>query len=302
MPRMTKAEENIAMKLLRRFTGSRKVNRSLGGNIALMSFLLLISLFMALPVIYVLTSAFKPLNELFLWPPPLFPRHPTLDNFVTMYQIIQNSLVPATRYIFNSVFVAGVGTSVYILIASMCAYPLAKHTFKLKAPYISLLVWALLFRPEVMSMPQYIIISTLKMADTYFALILPALSGTLGVFMMLQFMSTVPDVMLEAAKIDGASEFRVYWEIVMPQVRPAWLTLLIFTFQGFWSASGVGINYIYSETMKMLPSLLSQITSAGFARAGAGATVALIMLIPPVAVYLYCQASVVETMSHVGIK
>lgn len=301
MPKMIQTENNKARPWLQKIKGSRKVNRSFGGNVALMAFLLFISLFMALPIIYVMTTAFKPLNELFLFPPPLFPRHPTFDNFITMYQVIQNSLVPATRYIFNSIFVAGIGTGVYIIIASMCAYPLAKHNFKLKTAYISLLVWALLFRPEVMSMPQYIIISNLKMADTYFALILPALSGTLGVFMMLQFMTTVPNIMLESAKIDGANEFRIYWEIVMPQVKPAWLTLLIFTFQGFWSASG-GINYIYSETMKMLPSLLSQITAAGFARAGAGATVALIMLIPPVIVYLYCQSSVVETMSHVGIK
>lgn len=302
MPKIMRIMENIIARVLPNMKGTRKVSRSRSGNALLMFFLLTISLFMALPIIYVLTTAFKPLSELFMYPPPLFPQHPTFDNFITMYQIIQNSLVPATRYIFNSVFVAGVGTGIYILIASLCAYPLAKHKFKIKGAYISLLIWALLFRPEVMSMPQYIIISTLKMSDTYFALIFPALAGTMGVFMMLQFMTTVPDTMLESAKIDGANEFHIYWGIVMPQVKPAWLTLLIFTFQGFWSASGVGVNYIYSETMKMLPSLLSQITSAGLARAGAGATVALIMLIPPVVVYLFCQASVVETMSHVGIK
>lgn len=280
----------------------KKVNRSKTGTVFLGIMLSITGLFMVLPVIYIFTSAFKPINELFMWPPRLLPINPTMDNFISMYQIIQNSLVPATRYIFNSIFVAVIGTGIYIIIASMCAYPLAKHKFKLKAAYIALLVWAMLFRSEVMAIPQYVIITSLKLTDTYFALILPALSGTLGVFMMLMFMSTIPDALLEAAKMDGAGEFYIYWNIVMPQVKPAWLTLLIFTFQGIWNTTGIGYNYIYSESMKLIPSLLNQITDAGFARAGAGATVALIMLIPPVIVYLFCQNSVVETMSHVGIK
>jgi ABC-type glycerol-3-phosphate transport system permease component len=280
----------------------RKINRSRGGNIALMVFLLLVSLFMALPVVYIVSTAFKPIGELFLWPPLLFPRNPTLENFITLAQILSNSLVPASRYIFNSVFVAGAGTVIYIFIASLCAYPLAKHHFKLKAAYITVLIWALLFRPEVMSIPQYIIISTLGMTDTYYALIFPALSGTLGVFMMLSFMQSIPDSLIEASRIDGAGEFKIYWSVVMPQVKPAWLTLLIFSFQGLWNANSAGINYVYSENMKLLPSLLSQITAAGLSRAGAGATVALIMLIPPVIIYLFCQSSVIETMAHTGIK
>jgi len=280
----------------------KKVNRSTGGDIVLMMFLILLGFFMFLPVLYIITNAFKPINELFLWPPPLFPKRPTLDNFVTMFQIIQNSLVPASRYIFNSIFVSSLGTGIYILIASMCSYPLAKHNFKLKGAYMSLLIWALLFRPEVMSIPQCVIISSLKMTNTYLALILPALSGTFGVFMMTMFMSTIPNALMEASKIDGAKEFYIYWNIVMPLVKPAWLTLLIFTFKDIWNATGIGVNYIYSENMKMLPLLLSQITAAGFARAGAGATVALIMLMPPVVIYMLCQKSVIETMAHTGIK
>jgi len=281
---------------------SKKINRSKAGNRVLAFVVFLISLFMLLPVIYIISNAFKPINELFIWPPRLFPREPTLDNFVSMTQIVQNSLVPATRYAFNSILVSGLGTFAYILIASMCAYPLAKHHFKWKGAYVTLLIWALLFRPEVMGIPQYVIVSSLRITDTYLALILPALSGSFGVFMMVMFMSTIPDAMIEAARIDGSGDFYTYWHIVMPQIKPAWLTLLIFTFQAFWNASGVGINYIYSETLKMLPALLNQITSAGFARAGAGSTVALIMLIPPVIIYLISQSSIVETMSHTGIK
>jgi len=279
-----------------------KINRSRGGNAVLAFVVFIISLFMLLPVIYIISNAFKPINELFIWPPLLFPREPTLDNFVSMAQIVQNSLVPATRYAFNSIFVSGVGTFSYIIIASMCAYPLAKHHFSWKGIYVTILIWALLFRPEVMGIPQYVIVSNLRITDTYLALILPALSGSFGVFMMVMFMSTIPDAMIEAARIDGAGDFYTYWHIVMPQIKPAWLTLLIFTFQAFWNTSGVGINYIYSETLKMLPALLNQITSAGFARAGAGSTVALIMLIPPVIIYLISQSSIVETMSHTGIK
>ena len=281
---------------------NKKVNRSIGGNIVLIAVIGILGLVMCIPVVYIVANAFKPINELFLWPPPLFPRKPTLDNFVTMFQLIQSSQLPASRYFFNSFFVAAMGTFLYILIASLCAYPLAKHDFKLKGAYSTLLVWVLLFRSEVIAIPQYMIISGLKLTDTYLALILPTLSGTMGVFMMLQFMNNIPKALIEAAKIDGAGEYCIYWKIIMPQVKPAWLTLLLFTFQGIWNTNSIGVSYVYSENMKMVPALLSQITSAGFARAGAGATVALLLLIVPVIIYLFCQSSIVETMSHAGIK
>jgi putative chitobiose transport system permease protein len=278
----------------------KRVSRSFGGNLVLFVFLALVAIFISLPVIYILSNAFKPMEELFLFPPRFFPQNPTFDNFLTFASLAQNTMVPFSRYLFNSIYVAIIGTVAYIFIASLAAFPLAKHNFIGKATFLSVVVLAMLFRADVLGTVQYIIIAKLGMVDTAFALILPALSGTFGVFLMRQFMVAIPDAVLEAGKIDGATEFGIYWRIIMPQVKPAWLTLVIFTFQGFWGTTGM--QYIYTESMKMFPTVMSQIASVGLARAGAGACIALIMIIPPVIIYLICQNSVLETMAHAGIK
>lgn len=139
------------------------------------------------------------------------------------------------------------------------------------------------------------------MINTYWSLLLPPLAGTFGVFLMMQFMeSAIPDSVLEAARIDGASEYRIFYGIAMPAVKPAWLTLVIFTFQSFWNATGV--SYIYDESLKTLPSILSNISSGGLARAGASSAVAVILLVPPIVIFIISQSSMTETMAHTGLK
>ncbi len=279
----------------------KRVSRSFAGNSLVLFFLLLMSVFMVLPLLYTVVTAFKPANELFLYPPKFFVQNPTMENFLTMIRLVNEMWVPFERYLFNSLFVAAVGTAGYVLIASMAAYALAKYRHKwLKAFYV-VVVWAILFRPEVTGIPQYIIISRLGLINTYWAILLPMMSGSFGVFLVRQFVVTaVPDSVIEAAHIDGASEFRLFASIVIPMIKPAWLTLSIFTFQGLWNASGV--TYIYEESMKVLPVMLRQIASAGIARAGAGAAVALVLMIPPVLFFLFSQSAVLETMSHSGLK
>jgi ABC-type glycerol-3-phosphate transport system permease component len=194
-----------------------------------------------------------------------------------------------------------VGTVGYILIASLCAFALAKYKSRWLTVFNLIVVWAILFRSEVTAIPQYIIISSLGLINTYWSILLPAMSGSFGVFLVRQFLVTsVPDSLLEAARIDGATELGLFFRLVMPMIKPAWLTLGIFTFQGLWNNTGV--SYIYDESMKVLPVMLRQIASAGIARAGAGAAVALVLMIPPIVFFLLSQSSVLETMSHSGIK
>ncbi|MBE6903473.1 MAG: carbohydrate ABC transporter permease [Ruminococcaceae bacterium] len=284
------------MKLLR----TKKVSRSLGGNMLVLLFLLLFGIFTAIPIIYSVINSFKPINELFLYPPRFFVINPTVENYLSLFTVQLNSLVPFERYLFNSVFVAVVTTVVYIIIASLAAYPLSKFNFKGKALIMQIIIAAILFRPEVTAIPQYIIISKFKMVDTYFALIFPALAGSFGVFLMTQFMSTIPNEILESATIDGCSEYKVFWKLVMPMVKPAWLTLVIFTFQGIWNTTGV--QFIYSENMKMLPLALSQISTSGIAKAGIASAVSVVVMIPPIAIFLLSQKSVIQTMAYSGLK
>ncbi|MBQ7726468.1 MAG: carbohydrate ABC transporter permease [Clostridia bacterium] len=256
---------------------------------------------MALPIVYSLVQSIKPMEEIFAYPPKFFVKHPTMDNYIQVYQLCQNLWVPLSRYIFNSFFIAGVGTAVYVFIASMAAFPLSKHHFPGKLVLSLVIVWALLFRPEVTGVAQYMIISKLGMIDTYWSMLLPPLAGTFGVFLMMQFMETaIPESVLEAARIDGATEYRIFFKIAMPSVKPAWLTLIIFTFQSFWNATGV--YYIYNESLKTLPSVLGNISSGGLVRAGASAAVAVILLIPPIVIFIISQSSMTETMAHTGLK
>ena len=209
--------------------------------------------------------------------------------------------MPLSRYVFNSLFIAGAGTFVYVILASMAAFPLSKHKFPGKALIAALIVWALLFRSEVTGISQYIIISGMGMINTYWALLLPPLANTFGVFLMMQFMeSAIPESVLEAGRIDGATEYRMFYSVVMPAVKPAWLTLVIFTFQSFWNVTGV--SFVYDESLKTLPSVLSTISSGGLARAGATAAVAVILLIPPIIIFIISQSSISETMAHSGLK
>ena len=256
---------------------------------------------MALPIVYSVIQSIKPLDEIFAYPPKFFVKRPTFDNYIQVYQLCQNLWVPLSRYIFNSFFISGVGTFVYVIIASMAAFPLSKHKFPAKTVISLVIVWALLFRPEVTGVAQYMIISGLGMIDTYWSMLLPPLAGTFGVFLMMQFMQTaIPDSVLEAARIDGANEYMIFFRIAMPSVKPAWLTLIIFTFQSFWNATGV--SYIYDESLKTLPSVLGNISSGGLARAGASSAVAVILLVPPIVIFIISQSSMTETMAHTGLK
>lgn len=279
-----------------------RLSRSKAGDIGVFIFLLLICAFMILPMLYSVIQAFKPLDELFLYPPRFFVRNPTTQNFSDVFYLTESLEVPFLRYVFNSVFITVPGTAIYIILASAAGYALGKGTFKGKSALSALVVWALLFRPEVTAIPQYVIVSKLGMVNTYWALILPALASTMGVFLIRQFVVVaIPDATLEAARIDGASEYRIFFKIVMPGIKPALMTAIIFTFQSLWNSAS-GTQFIFSEKLKGLPNVLSTIVAGGIARAGAASAVSVILMIPPIIVFLISQSSVMETMMHSGLK
>ncbi|MBR7132100.1 MAG: carbohydrate ABC transporter permease [Clostridia bacterium] len=278
----------------------KRTTRSGFGNAIAAIFLLLMGVFIALPIYYSIINAFKPTSELFLFPPRFVVYEPTFQNFLNVVRVQSQSLVPVERYLFNSVFITIVGTAGYVLIASMAAYPMAKRNFPGKKVIYYIVVFAILFRPEVTSLPQYMMMSKFNMLDTYWALIFPLLATSFGVFLMMQFMSTVPDEILEAARIDGAGEKYTFFHIVLPTVKPALLTLTIFNFVSAWSTAGS--QFTYSETMKLLPTMLSQISTGSIMRAGVTAAGTVLLMLPSIIVFAVCQGSVIETMTHSGIK
>ena len=278
----------------------RKPNRSIWGDIFLYLFLGLAAVLMAFPLVFAIENALKPLDELYRFPPRFFAQNPTLDNFADLFVSMGKSWVTFPRYIFNTVFVTTLGTAGHLIIASMGAFVLAKYDFPGGKAFFKIVTTAMLFNGTVLGALTYIIINRLNLIDTYWAIISPAIGGTMGFFLMKQFMEGLPMALIEAAKIDGANEWTVFTRIVMPNVKPAWLTLIIFSVQNLWNNGGT--TYIYSEEKKMLAFALNQVTGGNIARTGQQAAVNVVLMIVPIAIFIMSQSQILETMASSGIK
>ncbi len=279
----------------------KRYTRSKVGNFFYVLFLVACGLFSVLPLIYCVITSFKPLEELLVFPPRFFVVRPTLQNFTALPELLSNLRVPLSRYIFNSLFVTIVSTFAYVMIATMAAFSLAKSQLKFKKIYFVIVQLALLFNGTTLSVPLYLIFSWLKIIDTYWVMIVPYIASTMGVFLMKQYMEgALPDALLEAADIDGAGPIRTFWLIALPIVKPCWLTLTLFGFRDVWAMIPDGT--VFNESLKTLPTVMSQITAGGIARSGSAMAVTVIMMIPPILVYMVSQSNVIEAMSSAGIK
>lgn len=278
----------------------RKLNRSRAGNALLFFIMIVCGIFMVYPLVMIINNAFKPFDELFRYPPKLFVKNPTWKNFKDLFVLMNNSWVSFGRYIINTIIITGGGTIGHIIIASMAAYPLAKMAIPGKKILFGIVVMALMFNGTVTSIPNYMIISYLGLNNTYLALLLPAFSSSLGLYLMKQFMEQIPDALLESARLDGAGEMKIFLKIVMPNVKPAWVTLAIFQFQALWGNTGSG--FLRSEQLKPLQYALYQVASGGVMRQGAAAVVQLIVAAIPITFFLICQSQIIETMTTSGIK
>jgi len=279
----------------------RKYTRSKIGNFFYVLFLVAVALFSVLPMIYCVATSLKPLDELLIFPPRFLVHRPTLQNYAAIPGLLSSLKIPLSRYIFNSAFISIVSTVLYVFISSMAAFSLSKSKLKLNKTIFMLVQFALLFNTFTLAIPQYLIYSALGMIDSYSVYILPMLAGTMGVFLMKQYMEgSIPDALLEAARIDGAGTFRIFFTIAIPLVKPCMMTLMMFGFSAAWATGANGT--IFSESIKTLPTIMSQITAGGLARAGSAMAVTVIMMIPPILVYLISQSNVLESMNSAGIK
>ena len=277
------------------------LSRSAGGDAGITVLLTILGVFMFLPMVYAISQAFKPLDELWMYPPRFFVRQPTLKNFSDLFTLMNDSWVPFSRYIFNTVFTTVMGTFGHLFIASMCAYALAKIKFPGGKFVFKTIRSSLMFSSTVGGITSFMIMTALHLVDSYLAIIIPAWGATLGLYLMKQHMdSTVPDTVLESARLDGASEIRTYWTIAMPMVKPAWLTLIIFSFQGLWN-QGSSI-YIYSEQLKSINYAIGQIMAGGIKRSGASSASSVLMMMVPITVFVISQSNIIETMGSSGMK
>ncbi|MBO5320082.1 MAG: carbohydrate ABC transporter permease [Ruminococcus sp.] len=286
------------IKKLRASSGP--AGRKYGGTAASFVLLTALGLFMVFPIYLTVVMAIKPVEELFVFPPKLYAVRPTLDNFRDMFAAVRQNRVPFSRYVFNSVFVTVSVTAAQCVFASMAAFVLAKCRFPGCRIINGVIVTSLLYQSSVIYIMQYMVMTKLNIIDSPLALILPAAASPMGVFLMRQSISQIPDAMLDAAKVDGAGLFRICWQIVIPNQKPALMTLMIFAFQAAWNIQGGGV--IFREQFKTLPAAVAQVSSSGMARAGVAMAASVFMLVPPVIVFILAQRYVIETMAHSGIK
>ena len=301
--RQEKRAKRLEKNLSRRQKSlGKRLSRSKTGDFLVGLVLVLFAAGMGAPLLYVISTAFKPIEELFLFPPRFFPIRPTLRNFTDLGIAIESSFVPFSRYVFNSMLIAVTSTVGHVIIASMCAYPLALHRFRYKNLIFQIIVMSLMFSGFVVGIPRFMLMNYVGILDTYWAVILPAIGSSLGLYLMKQFMEQIPSSVLESARIDGASEMRALWQIVMPMVKPAWLTLTLFSFNASWSDSYAAGLYIQDAALRPIPLLQRYVAAGGIMRAGAGSAFALIMLAPPIIVFIITQSNVIETMKSSGMK
>ena len=277
------------------------LNRSRGGDAGIAIMLIIFGAFMFLPMVYAISQSLKPLDELWKFPPNFIVHNPTFKNYTDLFRLMNTSWVPFSRYLFNTVLISVAGTAGNLILSSMAAYALSKIKFPGRGWMFQMVVLSLMFSATAASIANFITMSILHWVDTYWSIIVPAWGSTLGLYLMKQFMeSSVSDAVLESARLDGSSELRTFLSIAMPMVKPAWLTLIVYSFQGLWQ-QGASI-YIYSEELKTFNYAIGQILSGGIVRQGAAAASTVVMMIVPITVFVLTQSNIMETMSASGMK
>ena len=297
---LRKRREKEHRKMERSKGSNKQVGKSWKNDIGIFLFLTILGLFMLAPIYIATVTSLKPVNEIFIMPPRLYAMDPTLDNFKDLFVVANNSWVPFSRNVFNSIFVTAAATLFHVVFACMAGFILAKCRFPGCRAINKIIVIALLFNSQVTYIMQYIVMANLGMINTYSALIFPLIASTMGLYLMIQSVGQIPDAMIEAAKVDGASLMRICWGIVMPNSKPALMTIIIFQFQAAWNSNGGSL--VYDEALKTIPTVVQQIAAAGMARQGAIAASAVVLMIPPLAIFIAAQSNVMETMAHAGMK
>lgn len=267
-------------------------------------YLIPLAVFMALPIIFIFCHAFKPMDELFAFPPKFFVSRPTLDNFTNLLAQSNDSGIPLSRYVFNSMVITLIVVLLSIIISSMAGFALSKMRFKSKGTLLEINNLALMFVPIAVMIPRYLVIDKIGIGDTYLAHILPTLAMPVGLFLIKQFMDQIPDELIEAATIDGANEFQIYHKIILPIVRPALATAAILVFQQVWNNIESSSLFVTSESLRTLAFYMNTLASTTNVVAGQGiaAAASLIMFLPNLILFVLLQSKVMNTMAHSGLK
>lgn len=293
----------MVQKGLRIRLGRTRVMVVTPGKVMMYALMALLALFMAMPLIYVAVTAFKPYEELFLFPPRFFVKNPTMDNWANLMGAFDSSSVPFLKYVFNSLLTTSVTVFLTIVVSAMAAYGFAKKRVPCGNALFTLIIMALSFPVHATQIPNYMIVNSLGLINTLWALIVPKIAVAYNLFLMKQFCDQMPNSLLEAARIDGSGEIRIFVKLVFPMLTPAWATLIVLSFVSNWNDYFSPLVFITDESRKTLPLVLTSLAENGnIARAGAAAVGTFLMVLPTILIFVVMQRRVIETMTFSGIK
>jgi ABC-type glycerol-3-phosphate transport system permease component len=263
-----------------------------------------VAIFMGLPIVYIFNHAFKPLVELFEWPPRFFVQNPTFDNFIDLFAVTSSTGIPMSRYLFNSLLITSLTVFASIVIGSLAGFALSKLEFRFKATLLWVNNIAIMFVGASVSIPRYLVIEQLGLIDSFWVHIIPGLAIPVGLFLIKQFIDQIPRDLIEASRVDGANNLQIYWYVILPLIKPAIATIAIVAFQSVWNNTEVSNLFINDESLKTFAFYMTTLTTTGNTVAGQGmaAAASLIMFIPNLVIFVILQKNVMNTMIHSGIK
>lgn len=261
-------------------------------------------IFMAMPLVFIVNHAFKPMEELFAFPPTFFVKNATLENFTQLIKFSRTSGIPLSRYVFNSIIVTVLTVGTSLLFTTCAAFALAKIKFKGRNMMMQINQIAIMFVAVAVLIPRYLVICNLGMIDTVWAHVLPLAAMPVALFLVKQFVEQVPDSLIEAAYMDGATDFQVYRKLIIPMIKPAIATATILVFQQVWTNMETSNYYINDDGMKTLTFYMNSLVNVNNTVSGQGiaAAATLIMFVPNLILFIILQNSVMNTMAHSGIK
>lgn len=274
------------------------------GQIKIILIILPLVIFMAMPIIFIANHAFKPMEELFAFPPTFFVRNATLENFTKLIKFSRTAGIPLSRYVFNSIAVTVLTVGLSLLFTTCAAFALAKLKFKGRNLMMQINQIALMFVATAVLIPRYLVVCKFGMIDTIWAHVLPLVAMPVALFLVKQFVEQVPDSLIEAAYMDGATEMQVYRKVIIPMIKPAIATAAILVFQQVWTNMETSNYYINDDSMKTLTFYMNSLVNANNSVSGQGiaAAATLIMFIPNLVLFIILQNNVMNTMAHSGIK
>jgi len=274
------------------------------GQVPFLLMVLPIATFMLMPLLYIFNHAFKPFDELIEYPPRFFVRRPTLDNLHELFNTATTTGIPVTRYLFNSILITVVVMFLSIFLATITGFALSKLKFHIKGVISHINTLAMMFVGTAVIIPRYIIIEQLDLIDNFMVHIIPVIAIPVGLFLVKQFIDQIPNELLDAAKIDGASSIMIYWKIILPLIKPAIATIAILTFQMVWNDAGISATYVNTDSLKTFAFYMQTLSASTNVVAGAGmsAVASLIMFLPNLIIFIFLQSKVMSTMVNSGIK